>query len=161
MDAHIATLDPTDAETSLADLVTLLIDAVNDGASVGFLAPVRHDAALDYWRSILADVERRTVEVLVARVGGTVVGAVQLALATQPNAAHRAEVRRLLVARSVRRRGIGRALMVAVEETARGLGRTLLVLNTRRGDPPSGSIAASGTRRWGRYPTTRTIRTGR
>jgi len=59
---------------------------------------------------------------------------VQLALATQPNAQHRAEVQKLMVHTRARRQGIGQALMTAVEVIARAAGRTLLVLDTRRGD---------------------------
>jgi ribosomal protein S18 acetylase RimI-like enzyme len=67
--------------------------------------------------------------------GATLVGSVQLELAQKPNAAHRAEVKRLLVARSVRRRVIGERLMRRLHELARQHGRTLLVLDTRQGDP--------------------------
>jgi acetyltransferase len=60
---------------------------------------------------------------------------VQLELALRPNALHRAEVQKVMVLTTARRRGIGRALMVAVEVEARRLGRTTLVLDTRQGDP--------------------------
>ena len=59
----------------------------------------------------------------------------QLELARKPNAAHRAEVQRLLVLRSVRRQGIAEALMRQLHELARQHRRTLLVLDTREGDP--------------------------
>lgn len=132
----ILLLDPAQAETCLADLSALLIDAVEDGASVGFLAGLTRDEAAVYWRKMCAEVEARSLVVLIARTAGRIVGSVQLALAPQPNGAHRAEVRRLLVHRSVRRQGLGRALMLEAERIARELGRTLLLLNTRTGDPP-------------------------
>jgi ribosomal protein S18 acetylase RimI-like enzyme len=73
---------------------------------------------------------------LVAREDhGGLVGSVQLELALRPNALHRAEVQKVMVLTTARRRGIGRALMVAVEVEARRLGRTTLVLDTREGDP--------------------------
>jgi ribosomal protein S18 acetylase RimI-like enzyme len=129
-------LVPARTEGCLDGLVDLLVDAVDDGASVGFLAPLGGDAARAYWRSVFADVEKGSLVLLVAREAGAVIGTVQLALAPQPNGSHRAEVRRLLVHRSARRRGVGRALMFELEAVARRLGRTLLVLNTRTGDPP-------------------------
>lgn len=45
------------AHDSLDELVELLQDAVESGASVGFLPPLSRDDASDYWRSVLADVD--------------------------------------------------------------------------------------------------------
>ena len=68
-----------------------------------------------------------------ARIGGRIVGTVQINLATPPNQQHRAEVLKLLVHPSARRRGIARALMIAIEAVAEGEGRTLLTLDTWTG----------------------------
>lgn len=57
-----------------------------------------------------------------------------LALASQQNGQHRAEVQKLMVHTRARRHGIGQALMAAIEAEAWTAGRTLLVLDTRRGD---------------------------
>jgi GNAT superfamily N-acetyltransferase len=59
---------------------------------------------------------------------------VQLGLDTPPNQGHRADVKKMLVHRSVRGRGIGAALMVQIEEEARRRGRWLLVLDTVPGE---------------------------
>ena len=119
----------------LADLVELLQDAVDSGASVGFLPPLSREAASDYWRSVFADVDAGHRLLLGAVEGARLVGSVQLELALKPNAAHRAEVQRLLVHRSARRRGVAEQLMRQLHELARECGRTLLVLDTRQGDP--------------------------
>ena len=50
--------------------------------------------------------------------GDALVGSVQLELASMPNARHRAEVMKLIVHRSARRRGHGRALVDEVERVA-------------------------------------------
>jgi ribosomal protein S18 acetylase RimI-like enzyme len=118
----------------LGHLSELLQDAVDSGASVGFLPPLSAEAAGDYWRMTGTDVQQGHRLLLVARQGTAIVGAVQLALATQPNASHRAEVQKLMVHTRQRRQGIGQALMTAVAGAARAAGRTLLVLDTRRGD---------------------------
>ena len=86
------------------------------------------------WRTVFQEVTQGTCVLLVARDAGQIVGSVQLALATKPNARHRAEVQKLFVLSSQRRRGIGRALMHVVEQVARSGGRALLVLDTRQGD---------------------------
>jgi ribosomal protein S18 acetylase RimI-like enzyme len=72
---------------------------------------------------------------LAAYDGEQLLGTVQLDLAAKANARHRAEVQKLLVLQSVRRRGLGRRLMRAVEELALRLGRSLLVLDVRKDDP--------------------------
>ena len=127
-------LSATPACAVLANLVELLQDAVDSGASVGFLPPLSAEVGQDYWRQTIADMQQGSRLLLVARQGAEIIGAVQLALATQANAAHRAEVQKLMVHTHHRRQGIGQALMTAVEEAARTTGRTLLVLDTRRGD---------------------------
>jgi ribosomal protein S18 acetylase RimI-like enzyme len=58
-------------------------------------------------------------------VGGGIVGTVQLDLAGQANGRHRAEVIKLMVLSSARRRGIGCALMEAAEAEARSADGTL------------------------------------
>jgi ribosomal protein S18 acetylase RimI-like enzyme len=72
---------------------------------------------------------------LIAVDDGRVVGSVQLDYAMRRNALHRAEIMKLMVHRSARRRGIGRALMLEAAQVAKADGRTLLVLDTRHGDP--------------------------
>jgi len=123
------------AHENLDDLIALLQDAVDSGASVGFLPPLSRDAVSDYWRSVFADLDAGHRRLLGAKDGSRLVGAVQLELARKPNASHRAEVQRLLVLRSVRRQGIGQRLMRQLHELARQNSRTLLVLDTREGDP--------------------------
>jgi acetyltransferase len=123
------------AEQTLNDLADLLQDAVDSGASVGFLPPLSRESAFEYWGTVFGDVDAGQRLLLAAFDGPRLVGSVQLTLATKANALHRAEVQRLLVHRSVRRQGIGERLMRELEGLARQHRRTLLVLDTRRGDP--------------------------
>jgi GNAT superfamily N-acetyltransferase len=112
------------------DLADLLIDAVEGGASVGFVLPLDQATAAAWWRSLSTDLEAGRMILLVASVDGRVVGTAQLRLAPLPNARHRAEVAKVLVRRDSRRRGIARALMTAIEAAARREHRTLLILDT-------------------------------
>jgi GNAT superfamily N-acetyltransferase len=130
---EITRLGPSDMEDSLTELSSLLIDAVEDGASVGFLLPLSREAATAWWSTTLAEVDQGRLAVLVARDGGEIVGTVQLRLAALPNGRHRAEVAKLLVRKAWRRRGTARALMTAIESVAREAGRSLLVLDTMQG----------------------------
>jgi GNAT superfamily N-acetyltransferase len=141
-----------EARTALPELTDLLRDTVEGGASIGFLPPMSEEEARRYWSEVSQDVARETCVLLVARDGGRIVGTVQLALETKPNAAHRAEVRKLLVMRSERRRGTGRALMGAVERAAHDYGRTLLVLDTRQGDDAERLYSALGYQEAGVIP---------
>jgi len=140
------------AQASLTELIQLLQDAVNSGASVGFLPPLSDDVARVYWQGTIDAVAHGTGLLLVACQDGHIVGTVQLALATQPNAQHRAEVQKLMVHTRVRRQGIGQALMTAVDEIARATGRTLLVLDTRRGDVSEQVYLKQGYTRAGIIP---------
>ncbi len=130
----IERVSPEEEPAVLPHLIHLLQDTVASGASVGFLPPLSTEDAQQYWNTVFVEVAQDTCVLLVAREAGQIVGSVQLALATKPNARHRAEVQKLFVLSSQRRRGIGRALMQAVEQAARDGRRTLLVLDTRQGD---------------------------
>lgn len=135
-DFAIDILNPADQEIVLNDLIILLQDAVESGASVGFVAPLAREVAAAYWRTQFEEASGAKRVMLIASEQGRIIGSVQLALASQPNGQHRGEVQRLIVLQTERKRGIGSALMRQLEIVAKGLGRTLLVLNTRTGDPP-------------------------
>jgi ribosomal protein S18 acetylase RimI-like enzyme len=129
-----------------------LKDSVEGGASVGFLPPLGVDEACAYWRGVAAAVAASERLLLIARDGDCVVGTVQLDLCQRANGLHRAEVVRLLVHSSARRRGIGRQLMLAVEDAARARQRSLLVLDTRDGDPSCALYESLGYIRAGVIP---------
>jgi ribosomal protein S18 acetylase RimI-like enzyme len=61
-----------------------------------------------------------------------VVGSVQLVLALQPNGPHRAELQKLLVHSSQRRKGVGKRLVHEIEHQASSAGRWLVVLDSER-----------------------------
>jgi acetyltransferase len=150
----VEALAPDGATAHRAALVALLQDAVDGGASLGFLPPLGTAEATVYWESVGADMRAGSRALVVAREshGGRVVGSVQLELAMRRNGAHRAEVAKLMVHRDARRRGIGRALMVAIEGHARGLGRTTLHLDTRQGDPSEALYRSLGWQPAGTIP---------
>ena len=114
---------------ALPRLGELLIDSVEHGASVGFLAPLTVADAAAYWRRIAAAVDGRRAVLLVAGEDD-LLGTVQLDVDTLPNQPHRATISKLLVHSSARRRGIGEALMAGAEREAQARGRWLLTLDT-------------------------------
>ena len=135
MSVRLDSLTPAAVDDRRAGLVALLRDAVDSGASLGFLPPLDAQEALAYWESVAAAVQGGSRLLLAAlSEAGSVIGSAQLELATPPNGRHRAEVTKVMVQRAARRHGTGRALMLAIEDRARQLGRTTLVLDTRTGD---------------------------
>lgn len=130
---QIVNMDAGQTRAALPQLVALLRDVVDGGASVGFLPPLSVDMAEDYWLSAAQEVEAGERLLLVIYDDGELAGTAQLALALKPNALHRAEVQKLLVHTGWRGRGLARLLMEALEQAAREHGRTLLFLDTERG----------------------------
>lgn len=141
-----------DAQVYIGALERLLRDAVESGASIGFVLPLEESDVQRYWREVAEAMSARSRRLLAAFDGRQLVGAVQLDLASKANARHRGEVQKLLVHRSTRRCGLGRMLMLRVEELALSLGRTLLVLDVRLNDPAQRLYESLGYRRTGVVP---------
>ena len=148
----ITSLTPEQAEQEIAQLSALLQDAVESGASVGFLPPLADAEALAYWTSVIDAIRAGARVLLVAREGALVQGSVQIALETRANGNHRAEVMKLFVHRRARRRGLAKALMAEAEAVARRLGLTLLLMDTRQGGEAEKMCLSLGYVRYGEVP---------
>jgi len=122
---------PTESEIeSLADV---LMDCVEGGASIGFMAPLARERALGFWRKCAKAAAAGDRVLLVAEDAEGVCGTVQLILDLPDNQPHRADLVKMLVHSRARRRGVGEALMRAAEAAAIECGRTLLVLDAVTG----------------------------
>ena len=148
----VEALDAAAAASAERRLADVLVACVNGGASVSYRPPLSPEVARAFWRTVSADVATGAKVLLGAWCGGQLAGTVQLVLAQQPNAPHRAEVAKMLVDPAYRRRGIGRALMRRVEQMARGTGRSLLVLDTLAGEAGERLYRDLGWTEAGRIP---------
>jgi GNAT superfamily N-acetyltransferase len=111
-------------------LADVLVDCVEGGASVSFMAPLTRERARVFWDGVIDSARRGDRLLLVAEDDAGVVGTVQVVLDLPENQPHRGDIAKLLVHRRARGRGLGLALMRAAEDAARAAGRTLLVLDT-------------------------------
>lgn len=130
MSVVVEALDAPAYEAVIDDLAALLVDAVDSGAGVNFMAGVSVDETRAWWSSRVDGVAAGMVVPIVARDGPRVLGSTVLLYVRNPNAPHRAEISKVLVHSSARRHGLGRRLMAAAEARARDDGRWLLVLDT-------------------------------
>jgi ribosomal protein S18 acetylase RimI-like enzyme len=130
MSTILETLTAPPRPEDIAGLTVLLRDAVEGGASIGFMLTTSEAELAGFWHDTFAEVRAGKRIVIVARDGGKIVGTVQLALAGKPNSKHRAELQKLLVFRAQRGQGLGCALIDAAEAAARSHDRTLIVLDT-------------------------------
>lgn len=143
-------IGPVDAaayRAAIPELTTLLVDAVDDGAGVNFVAPLDPALAAEWWATRIPLVESGAVTPVVARdpdAGDRLVGVVLLIRAAQQNGPHRADISKLLVHTSARRRGIARGLMTTVETIAKADGRWLLVLDTEAGTAADAAYRSFG-----------------
>lgn len=127
---EIVELDAAGVEAALCELSAVLADCVNGGASVNFMLPYGPDDAAQFFRKVVAGIARGEIVLLAAKIDGRIVGTVQLGMDTPPNQPHRGEIRKLLVHRNARSKGVGAALMDRIEAIAKKRGRTLLILDT-------------------------------
>ena len=128
--AEIVRLTAPIETSALAQLAEVLVDCVEGGASVSFMAPFAPADGLAFFHKVETSVASGDTVLLAALLERKIIGTVQLGLDTPPNQPHRADVRKLLVHRDARSHGIGAALMQAVEAEARSRSRWLLVLDT-------------------------------
>jgi len=127
---EILVLDHAAATAAIDELSDVLVDCVAGGASVSFMLPFGRDDAMEFFEKVIASIKRGETVLVAAKLGGRVVGSVQLGLDMPPNQPHRADIKKLLVHRSARNLGLGAALMLRAELEAKARGRTLLVLDT-------------------------------
>jgi GNAT superfamily N-acetyltransferase len=140
-------------DAEIRQLSDVLIDCVEGGASVSFLLPMTRTKADSFWQKMAASAARGERSVLVAEdENGVIVGTVQVVFDLPENQPHRADVAKMLVHRSARRRGVGALLLVGAEQDAAGQGRTLLVLDTVTDSDGARLYARHGWQRCGEIP---------
>ena len=149
---EIRRLGADEVRARLDELAAVLADCVAGGASVSYMAPFTHEQAREAFAAWADEVERDARLLLAAFLDGTIVGTVQVVYATPPNQPHRADVAKLLVHRSARRRGVAQLLMEHAEKEARAEGKTLLVLDTVTGDAAERLYTRLGWTRVGVIP---------
>lgn len=132
MSHTIRLIPPAEAATRRDALVDLLIDAVEDGASVNFVWPMTRAKAEAWWDGALASHARGERLIFIAERDGLIDGMVHLVPAPMENQYFRADIAKMLVHTRARRMGLGAALLQAAEDEARRIGRTLLTLDTEK-----------------------------
>lgn len=148
----IRLLDATEARAAIPNLCDVLVDCVEGGASVGFMQPYTRADAEPYWQAVAESVASGVTLLFVAEVEGRVLGTVQIGAAQMPNQPHRADLKKLLVHRAARGKGLARLLMRAAEEEAARRGKTILVLDTATGSDAEAIYPRLGWERVGVIP---------
>ncbi|MFD7446369.1 GNAT family N-acetyltransferase [Streptomyces sp. NPDC059909] len=140
----VTRIDADELGTIATQLAELLVDAVDGGASVGFLAPLDRAVAAAWWRTHTDALAAGSRALWTARTGGRITGTISVGFATYPNGGHRAEIAKLLVHRDARGRGLGRTLLSTAERAAADAGVTLLHLDTETGSPAESLYRRAG-----------------
>lgn len=148
----IRSLPATEAEARIGELAAVLVDAVAHGASVNFLAGFSHADGIAFWRGQIPAIADGGRVLFVAEEHAAIIGTTILTLAHQPNAPYRAEIGKMLVHSSARRRGIGTRLLGVAEEAAHQLGRTLILLDTQTGSAGEHLYRSCGWAEYGVVP---------
>jgi GNAT superfamily N-acetyltransferase len=150
-----------EAASCIGGLTDVLIDCVEGGASVSFMAPLAREKAVAFWQGVADGVAHGERILLVAEDDALgIVGTVQLVVALPDNQPHRADVAKLLVHRSARRRGIAQGLLSALDDAARDAGKSVLVLDTVTGGDAERVYERAGWQRVGSVPKYALMPTG-
>jgi GNAT superfamily N-acetyltransferase len=149
----VSRVDAEGFTACLAGLAEMLVDGVDSGASLGFVAPFDHDTAARWWRSLAPAVAQGNLLVWTSRSAeGRLDGTISLVLEPKANSAYRASVVKLIVHRRARGHGLGRRLLATAEQSAAVMGRTLLMLDTETGSDADFLYQATGWTRYGIVP---------
>lgn len=149
----VTRLDEGQLQAAVEELAHLLVDTVDSGASIGFLASLDHAAGVAWWKERGGMVADGTLAVWAAYdEGDRLVGTVSLAFPDKPNSRHRAELVKLMVHRAARGRGLGRTLLETAETEAVQAGVTLLHLDTETDSPAERLYGSAGWTRAGVIP---------
>ncbi|WP_059013285.1 GNAT family N-acetyltransferase [Streptomyces specialis] len=141
------------AAGELPRLAELVVDAVESGASVGFLRPFTAGEAAAWWAGHAAAVAAGRMAVWAAVDGdGRWIGTVSLVFEQKPTGRHRAEIVKLLVHSAARRRGVARALLAVAERAAADAGVTLLMLDTEKDSGAERLYRSEGWIKFGEVP---------
>ena len=132
-------------------LSQVLVEAVNGGASVGFMLPFSWKDADNYWSMIDSSLNSHHL-LWVAIEKNLIIATVQLILAVSQNRQHRAEVVKLLVSPHFRGQKIATKLMNALEAEAHKLGITLLLLDTQTSSTAESIYQPLGWQKIGEIP---------
>ena len=151
-DIAIEKLSPVRAQELLEQLILLIQNSVNNGASIGFLRPLSVETATTYWQTVFKALQAHEKILLVAIINNQVVGSVQTELCPKQNGTHRAEVQKLMTLTTHRQHGVARKLMNAIEQAAREARRSTLFLDTVTGKPAEIVYSRLGWQRSGCIP---------
>ncbi len=130
----------------------LLGDAINDGGCVGFLLPVQADKLDRYWNGVAREMEAGEREVMAALENGRVIGALQIAYEKAESVRHRADLQKLIVHSTERRRGIARALLVHALERMPALGLVMYTITVAKAGPAEMLVRSLLFTRYGVMP---------
>ncbi len=146
-------LDATTVDQYLERLCALLGEAVESGASIGFMLPINYAEVTAYWHDVADSVRHQKKHLLVVvDAKSQVIGTAQLEPSPKENGRHRAEVQKVIVANAVRRQGIGTLMMEQLDLKAKQLQRSMLFLDTRVGDAGEHLYVKSGWQKFGVAP---------
>ena len=132
---EVRVLSAHEAAREHGRLSEILADCVVGGASVGFMWPYGVEDAYRWWAGVLESVSAGRTVLFGGYADGALAGTVQIGLDVPMNQRHRGDVKKLLVHRAARGRGLAAALVAALEGEARRRGLTLLTLDTVTGSP--------------------------
>ena len=108
---ELSTLNAQGVRVHISALSSVLIDCVENGASVGFMSGISTEQANEFFENVAESVGRSERILLAAFLDEALVGTVQVITSMPENQPHRAEISKLLVTKSARGRGVGTTLM--------------------------------------------------
>jgi ribosomal protein S18 acetylase RimI-like enzyme len=136
----------------LEDLCEATVAAIEDGGGFGWVKAPARTVLASYWNGVLLVPERA---LFVARLNGTICGAVQLVSPPRNNEAQAfaAQLTGNFLAPWSRGHGLARRMVEAVEDGARVAGFAVLNLDVRATQEAAiGLYETMGFQRWGTHP---------
>lgn len=135
-----------------AELADLLLDVVQDGATVGYPRSITRQQAEISFHRLRGELEQGERLLWIARDEQGITGCVNLLLSKEADALNRATIKMHMVRRRARRSGVGKNLINELEKGAYARQRGLLHLEAQAGSRAEGFYRAQGYRCLGEIP---------
>lgn len=130
----------------ILELTKLLTEAIENNAAID----IDNQDISSYYSQLSKNILQGTADIVVAKIGGKIVGSAIAKYYTESYISHISDFRKLIVNKKFRNQGIGTALVTKLEDIVRKKGILKIEFSYREGNKAAHLYTDLGFRPWGK-----------